>query len=153
MNEVTLDALEAVGSALAHKGRLRILALLREGDLYVCQIRMVLGLAPSTASAHLAILHRSGLVTEHKEGRWVRYSLTDEEPLGSVVREILYLVKEDRQILDDARVLGAVRRVPPDSLCRAGLDMTATGIEGRGCRRGRPAPAQEHRVAPATRPT
>jgi ArsR family transcriptional regulator, arsenate/arsenite/antimonite-responsive transcriptional repressor len=153
MKEVTLDTLEAVGGALAHKGRLRILALLREGDLYVCQIRTVLGLAPSTVSVHLAVLRRGGLVAEQKQGRFVQYGLTDEEPLGSVVREVLHLVKEDRQVIDDARLLEAVRRVPLDRLCRAGLDLTAMGIEGRGCRRRRPAPAQEDRVAPATRST
>ena len=64
MKDVTLDTLEAVGGALGHNDRLRILALLREGDLYVCQIRTVLGLASSTVSAHLAILRRSGLVAE-----------------------------------------------------------------------------------------
>ena len=153
MNDVTLDTLEAVGRALAHKGRLRILALLREGDLYVCQIRTVLGLAPSTVSAHLAILRRSGLVAEQKQGRFVQYRLTDEEPLGSVVREILHLVKEDRQLIDDTRLLQAVVGVPLDRLCRAGLDLTAMRNEGRGCQRRRPAPAHERRVTPATRST
>jgi ArsR family transcriptional regulator len=153
MNDVTLDTLAEVGAALAHPARLRILALLREGDLYVCQIRSILGLAPSTVSVHLAILRRSGLVAEQKQGRFVQYGLTDEEPLGSLVREILHLVKEDRQVVDDARLLESVRRVPLDRLCRAGLDLTAMRIEGRGCRRRRPAPAQERRVAPAIRST
>ncbi len=148
---MTLDTLEAVGGALGHKGRLRILALLRETDLYVCQMRAVLGLAASTVSVHLAILRRGGLVTEQKQGRFVQYGLTDDEPLGSLVREILHLVKEDRQVIEDVRLLEAVRRQPLDRLCRAGLDLAAMGIEGRGC--GRPAPAQKHRVAPATRPT
>jgi DNA-binding transcriptional ArsR family regulator len=152
MNDVTLTTLEAVGAALAHKGRLRILALLRESDLYVCQIRTVLGLAASTVSAHLGILRRGGLVLEEKEGRWVRYALTDEEPLGSVVREILHLVKEDRQVIEDARLLTAVRRMPLDGLCRAGVDLSALGIEGRPCRRRSPASSQAPRVAPATRP-
>lgn len=133
MKEVTLDILAQVGAALAHPGRLRILALLREGDLYVCQIRTVLDLAASTVSAHLAILRRGGLVTEQKQGRFVQYGLTDEEPLGSVVREILHLVKENRHVVDDGRLLEAVRRVPLDRLCRAGLDLNAMGIEGQGC--------------------
>jgi ArsR family transcriptional regulator, arsenate/arsenite/antimonite-responsive transcriptional repressor len=153
MNDVTLDTLEAVGGALAHKGRLRILALLRDSDLYVCQIRTMLGLAASTVSAHLGILRHGGLVSEQKEGRWVRYGLTDEEPVGSVVREILHLVKEDRQVIDDARRLEALRRVPLDRLCRAGLDLTAMGIEGRKCRRRSPPSAHSKRVAPVTRST
>ena len=153
MKDVTLDVLEGVGGALAHKGRLRILALLREGDLYVCQIRTVLGLAPSTVSVHLAILRRAGLLTERKQGRFVEYGLTDEEPLGSVVREILHLVKEDPQVIDDGRMLEAVRRAPLDRLCRAGLDVRAAGIEGRACKRRSPDRAQPQRVARVTRTT
>jgi ArsR family transcriptional regulator, arsenate/arsenite/antimonite-responsive transcriptional repressor len=152
MNAVTLDTLEAVGGALGHKGRLRILALLRESDLYVCQIRTVMGLAASTVSAHLGILRRGGLVSEQKEGRWVRYGLTHEEPLGSVVREILHLVREERQVVADAGLLASVRRMPVEGLCRGGLDASATGIGGRKCRPGSPAPARDRRVAPATRP-
>ena len=153
MNDVTLDTLEAVGGALGHRGRLRVLALLREGDLYVCEIRAVLGLAASTVSVHLAVLRRAGLVDEQKQGRFVQYGLTGEEPLGSVVREILHLVKEDRQVIDDARLLDAVRRVSLDRLCRTGLDLTALGIEGRTCRRRRLAPAHDRTVTPATRST
>jgi ArsR family transcriptional regulator, arsenate/arsenite/antimonite-responsive transcriptional repressor len=153
MNDVTLDSLVAVGGALAHPARLRILALLREGGLYVCQIRAILGFAPSTVSVHLAILRRGGLLTEQKQGRFVQYGLTNEEPLGSVVREILHLLKEDRQVVDDARLLEAVGRVSLDRLCCAGLDLTALGIEGRGRRHRRPAPAEEHRVAPTTHST
>jgi ArsR family transcriptional regulator len=153
MKEIDLQTLSDVGGALAHSGRLRILALLRESDLYVCQMRTVVGLAASTVSAHLGILRHSGLVSEQKEGRWVRYRLTDEEPLGSVVREMLHLVKEDRQLIDDARLLEAVRRMPLEGLCRARLAVTATGIEGRKCRRPSPSPAQPHGVAPVTRPT
>jgi ArsR family transcriptional regulator, arsenate/arsenite/antimonite-responsive transcriptional repressor len=152
MNDVTLDSLVAVGGALGHPARLRILALLRDGDLYVCQIRSILGLATSTVSVHLAILRRSGLLAEQKQGRFVQYGLTDDEPLGSVVREILHLVKDDIQVVDDARLLEAVRRVPLDRLCRAGVDLTAMGIEGRGGRRRRPAPPQGRRPAPATGP-
>ena len=132
MQEVTLDTLGAVGGALGHTGRLRVLALLRESDLYVCQIRTVLGLAASTVSVHLAILRRAGLVAEQKQGRFVQYGLTDQEPLGSLVREILHLVKDDCRVLDDARLLESVRRVPLDRLCRGGLSVTATGIPRAG---------------------
>lgn len=136
MREVTIDTLVDVGAALAHPGRLRILAMLREGDLCVCQMTSVVRLAFSTMSNHLAILRRAGLVTEEKRGRWVHYRLAEEEPLGSLVREILHLVNEDRQILEDGRVIGAVRRIPLEDLCRAGLNLKAVGIKGNGGRRG-----------------
>ena len=46
--------------ALAHPGRLRILAMLRGGELCVCQMTAVLDLAASSVSAHLADLKRAG---------------------------------------------------------------------------------------------
>ncbi len=146
MREVTLETLVEVTAAMAHPARLRMLALLREGELYVCQIRAVVGGAASTASAHLAILRHARLVTERKQGRFVQYGLVDEEPLASVVREILHLVKDEPQILDDARVLAAARRLPPDTLSRAGLDLTKAGGEGRS-----PIPVRKPGVARATR--
>lgn len=63
---------------LAHPVRLRILALLREGELCVCEVAEVLGLAPSTVSEHLTGLRRSGLVREWKVGRWVHVALSEE---------------------------------------------------------------------------
>ena len=43
----------------------------RTGELCVCQITEVLGLATSTVSAHLKELRRAGLTVERKEGRCV----------------------------------------------------------------------------------
>lgn len=153
MKEVTLDALAEVGNALAQPARLRMLALLREGALYVCQIRAVLRLAASTVSAHLAILRRAGIVVEEKQGRFVQYELTGEEPLGSLVREMLHLLKDDARVVEDGRVIEKVRRVSVDRLCRAGLDLGAAGIEGRTCRRRNPLPAQAPHATRVARTT
>lgn len=150
MDDVTLGGLEAIGGAVAHRARLRILALLREGDVFVCQVRRVLTLAPSTVSVHMAVLRRAGLIAERREGRFVRYSLTAEEPLGSVVRELLYLVKDDPQVTEDARRLEALRRIAIESVCRGGRNLAAAETAGRARGRRRRARARERRVAPAT---
>ncbi|MBK9794965.1 MAG: winged helix-turn-helix transcriptional regulator [Holophagaceae bacterium] len=63
---------------LAHPARLRILVLLRSGELCVCEVAAVLGLAPSTVSEHLTGLRRTGLVREWKVGRRVHVALSDE---------------------------------------------------------------------------
>ena len=63
---------------LAHPVRLRILALLHAGELCVCEVAEVLGLAPSTVSEHLTGLRRTGLVREWKVGRWVHVALSDD---------------------------------------------------------------------------
>lgn len=78
---MTTDALRPlveILKALAHPVRLRILALLREGELCVCEVAWVLELAPSTVSEHLTGLRRNGIVQERKVGRWVHVALSEE---------------------------------------------------------------------------
>ena len=77
----TLPTLVDAVKALAHPGRLRMLAMLQGGDLCVCQMTAVLDLAASTVSSHLSDLRRAGLVTERKSGKWVHYHLIDAGPL------------------------------------------------------------------------
>lgn len=75
--------------ALAHPVRLRILAMLRGGELCVCEITEVVGLAPSTISQHLSDLRRAGFVSERKVGRWVHYALVPD-PLPTVLLGVLW---------------------------------------------------------------
>ena len=70
-----LESLETLFKALADRTRLRILALLRAGEVCVCDIHGSLGLPQPTVSRHLAYLRRSGLVEGRKEGLWVHYRL------------------------------------------------------------------------------
>ncbi|MEZ4647869.1 MAG: metalloregulator ArsR/SmtB family transcription factor [Candidatus Eisenbacteria bacterium] len=64
-----------IGKAIADESRLRILNALRGGELCVCQIVELLGLAPSTTSKHLNQLRRAGLLQARKKGTWVWYRL------------------------------------------------------------------------------
>ncbi len=59
-----------ITKALADRQRVRILMMLRSGELCVCRIVAVLGLAPSTVSKHLSLLSDAGLLDCRKEGRW-----------------------------------------------------------------------------------
>lgn len=124
----SLDDFVEVAKALGHQGRLRILAMLSEGELCVCQITAVVGLSGSTVSAHLSDLRRADLVTEEKRGKWVYYRFTEDASLGGLVRDALHLVAGDPRFGEDRRVIEALRSVPVDDLCRAGLDLVAVGV-------------------------
>ena len=65
-----------VFSALADETRLRILNLLNEGELCVCDLMQVLKEPQSKISRHLAYLRRAGLVQGRKEGLWMHYRLS-----------------------------------------------------------------------------
>uniref|UniRef100_A0A831XDM8 ArsR family transcriptional regulator n=1 Tax=Geobacter metallireducens TaxID=28232 RepID=A0A831XDM8_GEOME len=65
--------------ALSDETRLRILSLLMEGELCVCDLMTVLRLPQSTVSRHLANLRHTGWVTDRREGLWIYYSLNRGE--------------------------------------------------------------------------
>ena len=77
ISDKRLGNLELVFKALADRTRLRIIGLLRAGEICVCNIHESLGLPQPTVSRHLAYLRRSGLVTTRKDGLWVHYRLAD----------------------------------------------------------------------------
>jgi ArsR family transcriptional regulator len=68
--------------ALGDENRLRILMLLRERELCVLEIIGVLGISQPLASSHLAVLREAGLATARREGRRMRYRLSEEARRG-----------------------------------------------------------------------
>jgi len=105
--------------AISDENRVRALMMLTGGELCVCQIIEMLGLAPSTVSKHMSILRQAGLVETRKEGRWIYYRLADRE--SSTVREILKWLKKylknDIKIVKDVRQLRRIRKMSKDQLC------------------------------------
>lgn len=77
--------------ALGDETRLRILNLLQQRELCVCQIVDVLGLGQSKVSRHLAHLRGAGLVSDRREATWMYYSLA--EPQGPLHEQILKCIK------------------------------------------------------------
>jgi ArsR family transcriptional regulator len=110
-----------ITKALSDPGRVRILLSLRAGELCVCQITELFGLAPSTVSKHLSQLHQAGLVLSRKENKWVYYRLPGRE--GSrLAREVLALVErslaESAEALADRAGLKKVLRMDVQEICR-----------------------------------
>lgn len=115
--------------ALAHPVRLRLVAMMRGGELCVCQMTAVLELAASTVSAHLADLKRAGLVEERKDGRWVLHRLTQDAAATTQLELVWRSIARDPRVASDASLLRELRRVPVEELCRAGLDLDRLGIK------------------------
>ncbi|MBI4540955.1 MAG: winged helix-turn-helix transcriptional regulator [Gemmatimonadetes bacterium] len=133
MTTAQLPDLVQVYKALGHPARIRILAMLRTGELCACQITAVLALAPSTVSAHLAELRRAGLIAQRKEGRWVHCRVAEREDAGEIGAWLWQRIKRDPQIRRDAGAVKQLRAVPVDELCRVDLDLTRLAI-ARGTR-------------------
>lgn len=64
--------------ALSDQNRVKIIALLGGGELCVCELTALLGVAQPTVSKHLRLLEDAGLVSFRKEGNWIIYRLNGE---------------------------------------------------------------------------
>lgn len=113
---------------LAHPARLRLLAMLADGELCVCQMTAVLELAPSTVSQHLSVLSRGGLVTERKEGKLVFYRLREDGLASTLAPAPLAGLATDPVVRADRAVVARLRRVSIAALCAAELDLVAIGV-------------------------
>ncbi|MEE2699595.1 MAG: metalloregulator ArsR/SmtB family transcription factor [Pseudomonadota bacterium] len=118
-----LENFEHVSRSIADTTRVRILKMLEPGELCVCQITAILGLAPATVSKHLSLLRMAGLLSQRKEGRWVYYCLSmhDNNPYAPPVLELLRDILEDDPIIEEDRArLKKVNGVPLEALCGEG---------------------------------
>ena len=70
--------------ALSDATRLKILYLLSDGELCVCEIMYALNKPQSSISHHLNILKNLGFIKGRKEGVWIHYSLTNSEIIDTV---------------------------------------------------------------------
>jgi ArsR family transcriptional regulator len=79
--------------ALADPTRLRIVNLLLEGALCVCEMETILGLPQPLLSRHLAYLRGAGIVLDKRQGARVQYSLVPDHelltPLRFCLRQVL----------------------------------------------------------------
>jgi len=110
----------AVTKALSDESRVRVLLFLRGGELCLCQIVEMLGLAPSTVSKHMAILYQAGLVKSRKEGRWMYYRLAERGVppcVREAIRRVHKCLEKDLQVLADAKRLGKVCKMSKEELC------------------------------------
>ena len=70
---------EQVLKALADITRLRIIHLIKENnELCVCELTEALDIIQPKISRHLAILRKTGLLIDRREGQWIFYSLSSD---------------------------------------------------------------------------
>ena len=104
--EAALDALRAI----AEDTRLRILSVLRRGELTVTDLTEILGQSQPRVSRHLRLLVEAGLVTKHREGTWAFFRLVDAGDHAVLLAAALAAVDDaDPVLVADLRRLDVVR--------------------------------------------
>lgn len=94
--------------ALSDRNRLRVVAaLISTEELCACQLSNLLGVSGATASRHMDLLIRAGLVDSRKDGRWVHYKLSPAFP-APVFQWLEKTLLTDSQIKADRKELDKI---------------------------------------------
>lgn len=98
-----------VMKALSDPNRVKIIKLLQQKMMCVCELRGALKIAQPTVSKHLKILEEAGLVDYAKDGLWVNYFLADGNAspyAASVLGNLKHWLEDEPEIVE------IVKKVP-----------------------------------------
>ena len=105
-----MEDLVTVFKALTDETRLKIIKLLEQGELCVCDIVAALDMQQSKVSFHLGVLKEAGLIQDRKQGKWTHYRIHD----GDVFRRMLILTTMEKVsenvMMEDKKRLAAFRK-------------------------------------------
>lgn len=108
--------LELFFAALADRTRLRLLNLMRDGEVCVCFFAETLDTNNPKISRHLAYLKRAELVAGRRDGKWMHYRITEPENkrTAEVFAGIMEILKEDKEMQADRKNLASVCCAPQE---------------------------------------
>lgn len=134
---MTLDQTLGQLEAAADPSRLRLLAVLADGEAAVGELCTVLDQSQPRVSRHLRLLSEAGLIENFREGRWVFYRLAPGTAAGGIGRCLDALRADgDAVVAADRTRMGELRRQREGAALReAGavlLRGVAAGHEERG---------------------
>jgi ArsR family transcriptional regulator, arsenate/arsenite/antimonite-responsive transcriptional repressor len=110
---MNIDAAK-IFKALGDSNRLRIMKMLEQRELCVCEIRTILKLSNSTVSEHLAVLRNAGLIRDAKSGKWVNYRLnkcTNNQLIQNTLQFLKQSLAIDGLLKSDSTKVKIVDRV------------------------------------------
>jgi ArsR family transcriptional regulator len=104
----------SIFKALSDENRLRIMNLLIQEELCVCEIEAVLGLSQSNVSRHLNKLKSEKVIDSHKEAQWVHYFISNvfKEDKKVFYEFLIEELKNIPQCLEDTRKLNIYMKSP-----------------------------------------
>jgi len=108
-----LKEMEKIYKALGDRNRLRIINMLKERAMCVCEITDILKLSQSTVSGHLRVLKEAEIVEDRKDGLWIEYSLCKDQELNKKLLNLTETFFETDQEMKEERkrALAADRQV------------------------------------------
>jgi ArsR family transcriptional regulator len=108
-----------VMKSLSDPNRVKIVKLLQQKYMCVCELQAALNLAQPTVSKHLKILEEAGLVDYKKDGLWVNYYLADGRSspyAASLLGNLQHWLNEDSEIAELIKKAPFINR---EEVCRS----------------------------------
>jgi ArsR family transcriptional regulator len=104
--EIDFNA-ELFFAALADRTRLRLLNLLRDGEVCVCFFAETLETNNPKISRHLSYLKRASLVSGRRDGKWMHYRLQKptEKNAAEVFEATMKMLESDKEMKNDRKRL------------------------------------------------
>ena len=102
---------------MSEPNRVKMLKLLQQKELCVCELQALLDLAQPTISKHLKLLEDAGLVKSYKDKLWVNYrSATGEDSVyaKNLLKNLSGWLKDDPEI---ANLMPKSLHVHRDTIC------------------------------------
>ena len=107
-----------VMKSLSDPNRVKILKLLQQKMLCVCELQCALRISQPNVSKHLKILEDAGLVESQKEGLWVNYRISEgkESPYAaSLLGNLKHWLEDDPEIIE---IIEKVPTLDRGKICR-----------------------------------
>jgi ArsR family transcriptional regulator len=106
--------LELFFAALADRTRLRLLNLMRDGEVCVCFFAETLNTNNPKISRHLSYLKRAGLVSGRRDGKWMHYQITapKHKTATEMFSKLMEMLKDEKEMQIDRERLANVCCAP-----------------------------------------
>jgi ArsR family transcriptional regulator len=107
-----------VMKALSDPNRVKILKLLQQKTMCVCELQGAIQISQPSVSKHLKLLEEAGLVDYKKEGLWVNYFLADGKAspyAASLLGNLKHWLEDDPEISDLVVIVPFLNR---EELCK-----------------------------------
>jgi ArsR family transcriptional regulator len=104
--------------ALSDPNRVKLIKILQQRIMCVCEIQAALGIAQPTVSKHLKVLEEAGLIGHRKDGLWVNYHLADGSSspyAASLLGNLKHWLKDDPEINELVKRIPTIQR---EKICR-----------------------------------
>jgi ArsR family transcriptional regulator len=107
-----------VMKALSDPNRIKIIKMLQNKTMCVCEMQAALQVSQPAVSKHLKLLEDAGLVSSLKDGLWVNYHLTDgggSPYAANILGNLKHWLEDDQQIAALLERLPIIRR---EDICK-----------------------------------